>query len=270
MDTLTSFLLSGKIGNPKNSKRINNSVRMRNLSEQKINDIINHIEDLCYNQCYSKHMEEQTAGEPFIKRNIPPSNPVVISKTNLDLIYNLTLSLFNKVYGTDNEHVGNFQSQFSDFNFNQNTLAYDDILSICLAKLEFIKVEIKLGLISSIENEVIGEIVADFLSLARKSLTEDSIAVSAVLSCASLEDTLKRYASLNELNVENKTMSEVVNALKSKSLISSTQNTILKGYTQVRNSAFHADWNKIEKSDISSIIGFTEEFILKHFNGHTI
>ena len=240
--------------------------KMKNLSEKKINQIICHIETLCYNQCYLKNSKDNTVGEPFIKRETKPQNPVVISRTNVDLIYNLTLSLLQKIYGNSNDHIINFQSQLSDFNFNDSSIKYKDILEICIAKLEFIKIEINLGLVSSIENEVTGEVVADFLSLARKSLVEDVLVVSAVLSCASLEDILKRYAKSNGLNVDEKTMSEVINALKSKGLVSSAQDSILKGYAKIRNKVFHAEWANIEKADISSIIGFSEEFVLKHFS----
>jgi uncharacterized protein YutE (UPF0331/DUF86 family) len=267
MDIIENLLFQNSLLSIKKDRIKKNDIKMKNLSEQKIYEIIEHIEELCYNQCYIKDSNEKVPGDPFIERNLPPSNPTIITKTNVDLIYNLTLSLLQKVYGNSNDHINNFQSQLSDFNFNDKTIEYKDILQICIAKLEFIKSEIQLGLVNSIKNEVTGEIVADFLSLARKSLTEDIVEVAAVLSCASLEDTLKRYARLNDLNVDEKTMTEVINALKSKGLLSSAQDSILKGYAKIRNKVFHADWDKIEKSDISSIVGFTEEFVLKHFSG---
>lgn len=267
MDFINTLLLQNSLTS-KNlpRKSIKKKNEMKNLSEQKINQIIQYIETLCYNQCYIKNSKDETAGEPFIKRDSKPLNPVVISRTNVDLIYNLTLSLLQKIYGNSNDHINNFQSQLSDFNYNDSSIKYKDILEICIAKLEFIKSEIKLGLISSIEKEVTGEVVADFLSLARKSLVDNILEVSAVLSCASLEDILKRYAKSNSLNIEDKTMAEVINALKSKGLLSSAQDSILKGYTKIRNKVFHAEWDKIEKADISSIIGFSEEFVLKHFS----
>lgn len=268
MNLISQLLLQKKsISDPSLKNPIIQNIRMRNLSEQKISQIIDHIETLCYNQCYIKNSDEKIPGEPFIQREIQPKKPVIISRTNVDLIYNLTLSLLQKIYGNTNDHISNFQSQLSDFNYNDSSIKYKDILEICIAKLEFIKSEISLGLITSIENEVTGEVVADFLSLARKSLIDNVIEVAAVLSCASLEDTLKRYSKLNNLNVDDKTMSEVINALKSKGLLSSAQDSILKGYAKIRNKVFHAEWDKIEKADISSIIGFSEEFVLKHFSG---
>ena len=267
MGIITQILLGSSVEKNRTDKKRRMTYKMKNLSEQKIINIVNHIEDLCYNQCYMKNSDDKIPGNPFLTRNIPATNPVVITKTNIDLIYNLSLSLLRKIYGADNEHVNNFQSQLFNFNNNESIMDFKEILNICLAKLEFIKIEIKLGLVSSIENEVTGEVMVDFLSFARKSLIEDILPVAAVLGCASLEDTLKRFAKLNSIEVEDKTMSEVVNALKSKGYLSSAQSSILKGYTQIRNKAFHTEWDKIEKSDISSIIGFTEEFILKHFTG---
>jgi hypothetical protein len=259
---LNLLLLNNALTNQDQKLKIKN---MRRLSEEKINEIIEHIKEMCYNQCYMLSGQSDKPGEPFLKREIPPRNPVVVSKTNIDVIYNLTLSLLHKIYGTSNEHVNNFQYQLSDYNSN-SSIEYIDILSICIAKVEFVKAEIYLGLLNTIENEVTAEIVSDFLSLSRKSLDEDMKQVAAVLCCASLEDTLKRFAKSNDLDVDKKSMAEVVNALKSQRLISSAQGEMLKGYTQIRNKAFHAQWDGIEKPDISAIIGFTEQFILQHFS----
>jgi len=51
--------------------------------------------------------------------------------------------------------------------------------------------------------------------IARAKLAlDDNKDVAAVLACAALEDALKRVAIKNELDVDDKDMSEVINALK--------------------------------------------------------
>jgi hypothetical protein len=54
--------------------------------------------------------------------------------------------------------------------------------------------------------------------------------------------------------------------LKSKSLLKGPQASIVQSYTKLRNKAFHADWDKIDKTSVSSAIGFTESFILENFS----
>ena len=87
-----------------------------------------------------------------------------------------------------------------------------------------------------------------------------------VLACAALEDALKRCASDRGLNVEDKNMLSVVNALKSEGVIPSLQGKVLDRYVQIRNKTFHAQWGEIDAASVSSIIGFTEVFLVQHFS----
>ena len=89
--------------------------------------------------------------------------------------------------------------------------------------------------------------------------------VFAVFASAALEDSLKRYALVNGLNVDNKQMTEVINALKSKGLVSGAQKSLLDAMPKIRNYALHADWEKISEPDVNSIIGYVEQFLLSKF-----
>ena len=71
------------------------------------------------------------------------------------------------------------------------------------------------GYVFNVELRVSGEVFGDFVSLAKQSLSEGHKDVAAVLASAALEDALKRYASTHGLDVDDKSMQEVVNALKS-------------------------------------------------------
>ncbi len=68
-------------------------------------------------------------------------------------------------------------------------------------------------------SDSVGEVFGYFVRLAKQALDEGHKDVAAVLACAALEDALKRYATANELSVENSEMSQVIGALKSKSLV---------------------------------------------------
>jgi hypothetical protein len=108
-----------------------------------------------------------------------------------------------------------------------------------------------------------GEIYGDFVLLAKGALAEGAKDVAGVLACAALEDALKRFASLNGLDVSGKAMQEVVNALKSKGLVGGAQKTLLDAMPKIRDLAMHADWQKLTPQDVGSVIGFVEQLLLK-------
>jgi hypothetical protein len=97
-------------------------------------------------------------------------------------------------------------------------------------------------------------------------LSEGHKDVAAVLACAALEDALKRFATANAIEVGEKTIQEVVNALKSSGLVSGAQKSLLDAMPRIRNYAMHADWAKLSEPDVSRVIGFVEQFLLSKFS----
>ena len=61
-------------------------------------------------------------------------------------------------------------------------------------------------------------------------------------------------------------MEEVVNALKTKGLVSGAQKTLLAAMPKIRNQAMHAEWSHLTPQDAGSVIGFVEQFLLSHFS----
>lgn len=131
--------------------------------------------------------------------------------------------------------------------------------------LQAAKAEIEGGWLFTVEGQISAEIFADFIALAKEAL-DDNKDVAAVLACAALEDALKRVAIKENLDVDDKDMSEVINALKAKGVIKGAQAPIVQSYIKLRNKAFHAEWDKFDKESVSSVIGFTEQFLLTNFS----
>ena len=122
------------------------------------------------------------------------------------------------------------------------------------------------GYTFSMQALISGEIYGDFVALAKGALAEGAKDVAAVLACAALEDALKRLALLNDLDVSDKSMQDVVNALKSKGLVGGAQKTLLDTMPKIRDYAMHANWNKITPQDVGSVIGFVEQLLLTKFS----
>lgn len=132
--------------------------------------------------------------------------------------------------------------------------------------LRALKSDVTEGRIVNLQTEARGEVFGDFIVLARRALDEGEKNVAAVLACAALEDSLKQCANSHNLNVGDEEMSTVINALKSKGVISRPDGTSLKGYTQLRNKAFHAQWDEIDIPHLQGLLAFTEGFLVKHFS----
>lgn len=167
-----------------------------------------------------------------------------------------TLSFLERTFGSSHPYCREFECVVKT-NSASNTKAGLEILTA-------VKKELVGGWLFNLKGAVAGEIFADFTGLAKRALDENKD-VAAVLVCAALEDALKRVGMQEGLDVEDKDMPEVINGLKAHGTIKGPQVAIAKGYIRLRNKAFHAQWNQIEKPEVSSAIGFTEQFLLEDF-----
>jgi hypothetical protein len=122
------------------------------------------------------------------------------------------------------------------------------------------------GMATNLRTEFAGEILGDFVVLAKAALSENQVTVAAVLASAALEDALKRFARSQGLNVDGADMQQVVNALKGAGLVGGAQKTLLDTMPKIRDWAMHANWEKLTAADAGSIIGFVEQFVTAKFS----
>ena len=122
-------------------------------------------------------------------------------------------------------------------------------------------------LLFDLEIQTAADIFGSFTAAATQAVKENKKDVAAVIASAALEDALKRYAVRNGLTVDDETtLATVINALKSKGLVSGALKPLLAGMLKTRNSAMHADWDKITEPEVASLIGFVEQFLLTNFS----
>jgi hypothetical protein len=170
------------------------------------------------------------------------------------------INLLAGVIGPDSVHTSNLHRIYEKSRgyANEFRAAYGVFLAA--------KADVESGALFRIESLVSGEILSDFLALAKEALSQGSKDVAAVLACAALEDALKRYAVANGLDITDRNMQEVVGALKAKGLVSGAQKSLLDTMPKIRDYAMHANWDKITSPDVSSVIGYVENFLLVHFS----
>lgn len=170
-------------------------------------------------------------------------------------------NLIRAVFGEGSPHYANFLQAFKDCS------GYDYSVNTLFGIFQAAKDDFEGGYVFNVDLRVSGEVFGDFVVLAKQALANGHKDVAAVLACAALEDALKRFAGANGIDTTDKTMQEVVNALKGAGLVSGAQKSLLDTMPRIRNIALHADWGKVSEPDVNSVIGFVEQFLLSKFGG---
>lgn len=168
-------------------------------------------------------------------------------------------SLIRAACGEHSPHYTNFVTAFKECS------GYDYHVKVLQGIFQSAREDFEGGYIFDVDLRVSGEVFGDFVAMAKQALSDGYKDVAAVLACAALEDALKRFAQAKGLSVDDSTMSEVVNALKSKGLVSGAQKSLLDTMPKIRNFAMHGNWDKISAADAGSVIGFVEQFLLSNF-----
>lgn len=171
-------------------------------------------------------------------------------------------SAIQAAFGAQSPHYQSFDRELqalSNKSIYQQRL--DAVRGIFLAA----KADVDGGHLYNLQRSTAGEVVGDFVGLAKLALAEGHHTVATVLASAALEDALKRFAAEHKVDVTEKTMEDIVNALKSKGLVSGPQKALLAAMPKLRNKAMHANWDSITPQDAGSIIGYVEQFLLSHF-----
>jgi hypothetical protein len=134
--------------------------------------------------------------------------------------------------------------------------------------LKNVKAEIEAGLIGSFRQQVAGDVLSDFIKLARTALDrngDDAKNVAAVLAAAAFEDSIRRMGvTLAKLRGDEE-LQDILIELKNAGVMQSPQIGIAQSYLSFRNHALHANWNKIQRESVQSALGFTEQLLLRHF-----
>ena len=173
-----------------------------------------------------------------------------------------SMNLIGKVFGTSSDYyksLKDWKSGIWDYAVEASTGLLRTLLVHALQDYEA-------GLATDLDTRITGEVIGDLLRLAKTALREGQKDVAAVLVAAALEDSLKRYARLNGLDISEKaSLNQVIGALKSEGLRVGGQKGILNTLPHFRNAALHANWAGIAETDVAGVIAFVEEFLVRNF-----
>lgn len=179
-----------------------------------------------------------------------------------------TISILNICYGEDSHQVKSLLSLREKYVKTELAWKFDnavEIVSLIHGLLSTLKSDISFNLLISLESQAAAEIYGDFITLAKQLIDEGHKDSAVVLACGALEDSLKKYAIANSIDAYDMDLSAVVNSLKAGGLLKGAQAGVVQSYVQLRNKAFHAQFDKIQLPEVSSLVAFVELFLLEKF-----
>lgn len=177
-----------------------------------------------------------------------------------------TMQLVSNIYNVNHEFINQIKDERSKYLRSHREAHAGWSLQLTLSGiLKAVQFDLENDLIDSLERQTQGEILGDLLYLSKKLADEGYKESAAVLASGALEDTMKKFAIYQSLDVYDKDLSGVIGSIKSKGLLKGPQASVIQSYVQLRNKAFHAQFDKIELPEVKSMIAFTEQFLLENF-----
>lgn len=181
------------------------------------------------------------------------------------------VSILSALYGSRSPQLESFNARMKEVtqsskgsteaSWGQSVCAYYTVANVIG--------EIEDGLIVNLRAQVAGEVMSELIALGKEILAGETDAaknVSAVLIAAAYEDLMRRLGSQFAGVVGRPKLEDVVGALKNAGILKGSEVGIALSYLQFRNDSLHADWPRIQKSQVQSCIGFIEPLLVKHFS----
>jgi len=191
--------------------------------------------------------------------------------TIINSLYHGTLTVLEAVYGPRCTHILELQEVHKEIlgrDRGNRNIHLQNLRNASRGALTNLKEELEGGLVGSMQKRLIGEVLTDFIQLAKFAINqndENSKNVAAVLAAAAYEDTIRRMGVAYASIVNGEDLQKVLITLKDKQLLVGPQFSTAQGFLTFRNHALHANWNKLDRPEIQSVLAFVEELLLKHF-----
>ena len=143
-----------------------------------------------------------------------------------------------------------------------------ELLDLAIGTLQSASDELDGGLVVGLKVTVTGEILAELVRVGKEVLddrTEEAKNVGAVLVSAAYEGIVRRMGEDFACVLGRPKLEEVITSLKTAGVLKGGQVGIAQSYLKFRNDSLHADWSKVDRSQVESCLAFVEALLVKHF-----
>jgi hypothetical protein len=188
------------------------------------------------------------------------------TKIGVQELFHGALDIMTIMYGPSSIQLKNFIEEEATIRQKFNPDAASEFRNqLVMGVLNNMKAALKAGIIGSLQKSITGEVLTDFLQLARTVFDEKgdgSKNVASVLAAALFEDTIRRIATINGIPHIEK-LQDLLTELKNKDVLQGSQVGIGNSYLNFRNNSLHANWDKVERESVASVLGFCEQLLIK-------
>ena len=173
--------------------------------------------------------------------------------------------LIRRLYGSDSQHFQMFNSTTQTGNFhNMHRTWYRHVADI-VGILKAVEHDIKSGMLADFRSLVQAEIFADFLDMAEHLHRENYKDASAVLLGAVLEDSLRKIADANGIDILNSkgmplTLDPLNISLAKKGVYGPLVQKQITSWANLRNDAAHGHFDKYDSAQVQQMLLFVQKF----------
>lgn len=182
-----------------------------------------------------------------------------------------TLSILAAVYGPQSTQMRAFQDRLKKGTGRHDNADHSYAMRVARdieGAVGAAIADLEAGIASPKGTRAKGEVLGDFVTLAREALDRnDSSAdrVAAVLAAGALEETLKQLGMSAGLDVYGRPMRAVIEKLKEADLLSGPEFSLAHGLVGFRDKALHAQFDDLSRGTTESALAFVEAVLLSKF-----
>lgn len=179
---------------------------------------------------------------------------------------NSTSNLIKLVCPPQSIFVSNLESILSDSHFRTGSSTPTHTIQKVLGLLESAHNEFKDGMLHNFEYSVLSEAFDDFLDHAESFHKGGKKNEAAILSSIIFEDTIKKIAKKNNIDPSGLSLEPLITELSKARIFTPVATRRIKGFSGLRNSTFHAEWDKFEIDDVGEFIKSLKKIIEDHLS----
>jgi hypothetical protein len=184
-------------------------------------------------------------------------------------VYQFATSMVSTVYGADSPQMRALQANAEAISKAKTGSPPGELFDLSQGVIKNTKAELEAGLAKNWRSLVAGELLAELVRLGKEILSEGTEAaknVSAVLISAAFEGVLRRMDEELAGQTGRPPLHEVVTHLKTAGVLQGGQVHTASSYLKFRNDSLHADWQKVDRSQVEGCTLFVESLLGRHFS----
>ncbi len=176
--------------------------------------------------------------------------------------------MIKRLYPTDSQHLESYKTCVAQNDFDIMHSNYYQHVSIVTELLRGVHHELEKGLLFDIKRLLQADIFDDFLEMAKYMLKMNYKDASAVIIGCVLEDSLRKLAEANNIEIVKNGKSLTIDplniALAKAGVYDKLVQKQITSWADLRNKAAHGQFDDYDKNQVELMLLFTIDFCVRY------